>query len=223
MPTARQSRHFLHSYRNSAHEDAVAAVFEEAGLQVSSSHRWSTTIVNLRVTATGVTRKPELPRTEVSAQIGAVPSRIGPARFGGKTVDTGFYRWEDLAAGTVGHRRGGDVMSQRKTKVDPIEFGCAPPSPASPTASTNSKTTWATMGSTAARSRFAPAIRINGDRAEVDFTGTDPQTTGGVNASYAITLSATLYCFRCLIAEERPLQCGHRTRCPGHRPGRFHR
>ena len=45
-------------------------------------------------------------------------------------------------------------------------------------------------------------IRINGDRAEVDFTGTDPQTTGGVNANYAITLSATLYGFRCLIAED---------------------
>jgi len=62
-----------------------------------------TEIVNLRVTATGVTRKPELPRTAVGGQIEAVPSRIGPARFGGKTVDTGFYRWEDLAAGTVGH------------------------------------------------------------------------------------------------------------------------
>ena len=62
-----------------------------------------TEIVNLRVTATGVTRKPELPRTEVSGPIEAVPSRIGPARFGGKTVDTGFYRWEDLAAGSVGH------------------------------------------------------------------------------------------------------------------------
>jgi len=46
------------------------------------------------------------------------------------------------------------------------------------------------------------AIRIAGDRAEVDFTGTDPQTTGGVNANYAITLSATLYGFRCLITED---------------------
>jgi N-methylhydantoinase B/oxoprolinase/acetone carboxylase alpha subunit len=46
------------------------------------------------------------------------------------------------------------------------------------------------------------AIRIAGDSAEVDFTGTDPQTTGGVNANFAITLSATLYCFRCLIEED---------------------
>jgi N-methylhydantoinase B/oxoprolinase/acetone carboxylase alpha subunit len=45
-------------------------------------------------------------------------------------------------------------------------------------------------------------IRINGDSAEVDFTGSDPQTTGGVNANFAITLSATLYGFRCLVEED---------------------
>lgn len=45
-------------------------------------------------------------------------------------------------------------------------------------------------------------VKIAGDRAEVDFTGTDPQTTGGVNANFAITLSATLYCFRCLVKED---------------------
>jgi N-methylhydantoinase B/oxoprolinase/acetone carboxylase alpha subunit len=46
------------------------------------------------------------------------------------------------------------------------------------------------------------AIRIAGDSAEVDFTGTDPQTNGGVNANLAITLSATLYAFRCLVQED---------------------
>jgi N-methylhydantoinase B/oxoprolinase/acetone carboxylase alpha subunit len=46
------------------------------------------------------------------------------------------------------------------------------------------------------------AIRIAGDTAEVDFTGSDPQTTGGVNANFAITLSATLYGFRCLVEED---------------------
>lgn len=45
-------------------------------------------------------------------------------------------------------------------------------------------------------------IRIAGDSAEVDFTGTDLQTTGGVNANLAITLSATLYAFRCLVTED---------------------
>jgi N-methylhydantoinase B/oxoprolinase/acetone carboxylase alpha subunit len=45
-------------------------------------------------------------------------------------------------------------------------------------------------------------IRIRGNNAEVDFTGSDPQTTGGVNANFAITLSATLYAFRCLIDDD---------------------
>lgn len=45
-------------------------------------------------------------------------------------------------------------------------------------------------------------IRIAGDGAEVDFTGSDPQTTGGVNANFAITLSASLYAFRCLVEQD---------------------
>ncbi len=45
-------------------------------------------------------------------------------------------------------------------------------------------------------------VRITGDQAEVDFTGTELQTNGGVNANFAITLSATLYCFRCLVQED---------------------
>ena len=43
--------------------------------------------------------------------------------------------------------------------------------------------------------RICCAVTIDGDAATVDFTGTDAQTTGGVNANLAITLSATLYCF----------------------------
>jgi N-methylhydantoinase B/oxoprolinase/acetone carboxylase alpha subunit len=46
------------------------------------------------------------------------------------------------------------------------------------------------------------AITIAGDHATVDFTGSDRQTSGGVNANLAITLSATLYCFRCLVTED---------------------
>jgi N-methylhydantoinase B/oxoprolinase/acetone carboxylase alpha subunit len=45
-------------------------------------------------------------------------------------------------------------------------------------------------------------VTIAGDGAAVDFTGSDPQTTGGVNANFAITLSATLYAFRCLVADD---------------------
>jgi N-methylhydantoinase B/oxoprolinase/acetone carboxylase alpha subunit len=45
-------------------------------------------------------------------------------------------------------------------------------------------------------------VRVTGDHAEVDFTGTALQTSGGVNANFAIALAATLYCFRCLVQED---------------------
>jgi N-methylhydantoinase B/oxoprolinase/acetone carboxylase alpha subunit len=45
-------------------------------------------------------------------------------------------------------------------------------------------------------------ITIGGGRATIDFTGSAPQVTGSVNANYAITLSACLYAFRCLVDED---------------------
>jgi N-methylhydantoinase B/oxoprolinase/acetone carboxylase alpha subunit len=45
-------------------------------------------------------------------------------------------------------------------------------------------------------------IRIAGDSVEIDFSGSAPQVQGSVNANYAVTLSACLYCFRCLITED---------------------
>jgi N-methylhydantoinase B/oxoprolinase/acetone carboxylase alpha subunit len=46
------------------------------------------------------------------------------------------------------------------------------------------------------------AVRIRGNQAEVDFTGSDEQTEGGINANFAITISASVYCFRCLVEED---------------------
>jgi N-methylhydantoinase B/oxoprolinase/acetone carboxylase alpha subunit len=57
-------------------------------------------------------------------------------------------------------------------------------------------------GFSAAPVKICVSIRIRGDCAEIDFTGSAPQVQGSVNANYAITLSACLYCFRCLIAED---------------------
>lgn len=51
-------------------------------------------------------------------------------------------------------------------------------------------------------------IAIQGEEATVDFTGTAPQRRGSVNAVYAITLSATLYVFRCLLGEDAPTNSG---------------
>jgi N-methylhydantoinase B len=42
----------------------------------------------------------------------------------------------------------------------------------------------------------------------VDFTGSDPQVEGSVNAVAAITYSACFYVFRCLLAEEVPATAG---------------
>lgn len=42
----------------------------------------------------------------------------------------------------------------------------------------------------------------------VDFTGSDPQVEGSVNAVEAITYSACFYVFRCLLAEDVPAAAG---------------
>jgi N-methylhydantoinase B len=42
----------------------------------------------------------------------------------------------------------------------------------------------------------------------VDFTGSDPQVEGSVNAVAAITYSACFYVFRCLLAEDVPAAAG---------------
>ncbi len=46
------------------------------------------------------------------------------------------------------------------------------------------------------------AITVKGSQATLDFTGSDPQVEGSVNANFAITLSASLYAFRCLVEED---------------------
>jgi N-methylhydantoinase B len=44
--------------------------------------------------------------------------------------------------------------------------------------------------------------------AVVDFTGTDPQVEGSINAVEAITYSACFYVFRCLLVEDVPATAG---------------
>jgi len=51
-------------------------------------------------------------------------------------------------------------------------------------------------------------LKISGDSAELDFRGCAPQVQGSVNAVFAITLSAVLYCFRCLIKTDVPTNAG---------------
>ena len=52
------------------------------------------------------------------------------------------------------------------------------------------------------------AVRRRGNRVEVDFGGSSPQAPDNTNAVFAVTASAVLYVFRCLVAEEIPLNAG---------------
>lgn len=52
------------------------------------------------------------------------------------------------------------------------------------------------------------AITIQGEEAVVDFTGTDEQRPGPVNANLAIVTAAVAYVFRCLLQEEVPFTAG---------------
>jgi len=56
--------------------------------------------------------------------------------------------------------------------------------------------------------RIQVKVRITGDQACVDFSGSAPQQRGSVNAVYAITLSAVYYVFRCLIGLDVPNNAG---------------
>jgi N-methylhydantoinase A/oxoprolinase/acetone carboxylase beta subunit len=66
----------------------------------ANPHR-ATEIVNLRVTATGTTTKPAMPRQRIDGPHPATPWRTGTAVFGGRRTETAFYRWESLGPGSV--------------------------------------------------------------------------------------------------------------------------
>jgi N-methylhydantoinase B len=51
-------------------------------------------------------------------------------------------------------------------------------------------------------------IQLSGGRAEVDFSDSDDEVGGPVNAVYAVTLSSVVYAFRLLLPEETPTNAG---------------
>ena len=56
--------------------------------------------------------------------------------------------------------------------------------------------------------RIHVRIQVQGDGMTFDFSESDDQVQGGVNAVYAITLSAVLYVLRSLVAEDIPTNAG---------------
>ena len=63
-------------------------------------------------------------------------------------------------------------------------------------------------GITAEPVTICVSITISGDEARVDFSGSDAQRKGSINAVYPITLSATAYVFRCLLGLDIPGNSG---------------
>jgi N-methylhydantoinase A/oxoprolinase/acetone carboxylase beta subunit len=74
---------------------------QHARLYGYANPRRTAEVVNLRVTATGLTRKPQLPRQAMERARAADPAHTGSARFAGRIVPTRFYRWESLVPGSV--------------------------------------------------------------------------------------------------------------------------
>lgn len=63
-------------------------------------------------------------------------------------------------------------------------------------------------GLAARRIALRVAVRLMGDRAVVDFSGTSPQVPGGINANRAVTLAAVLYVFQALAGGRIPPNAG---------------
>jgi len=61
---------------------------------------------------------------------------------------------------------------------------------------------------TASSIRLKVSLEVVGDQLSIDFSGTDAQVQGCVNAVEAITLSAVFYVLRCLAPEDIPTSAG---------------
>jgi len=51
-------------------------------------------------------------------------------------------------------------------------------------------------------------VERKGDKLIIDYSKTDPQVEGNINATYAVTLSATYYIIRCLVSREYATNSG---------------
>lgn len=56
--------------------------------------------------------------------------------------------------------------------------------------------------------KIAVRMTIRKDQATLDFSSSQTQVEGGVNANFAVTCSAVLYVFRCLVEEDIPFNTG---------------
>ncbi len=103
-----------------------------------------------------------------------------------QSVPAGEYRAEDLLDG--------DGISERAVRIAvTVTIHRAP--------TKRRQDAVATADEDAGATRGRPIVTV-------DFTGSDPQVEGSVNAVAAITYSACFYVFRCLLAEDVPAAAG---------------
>jgi N-methylhydantoinase B len=109
-------------------------------------------------------------------------------------VPPGTYRAEDFLDG--------DGISDRPVRIA-VEVDISPPVGGNLLRQDAVATAGGDAGATAKRARGRARHTV-----VVDFTGSDPQVEGSVNAVEAITYSACFYVFRCLLAEDVPATAG---------------
>ena len=56
--------------------------------------------------------------------------------------------------------------------------------------------------------RIRTSVKINGEKASVDFTGSSTQVKGSLNVPLSVTTAAVLYVFQCLAPQDLPLNSG---------------
>lgn len=135
-------------------------------------------------------RVPDEREGDLSAQIGAM--RTGALRLGEIVAKYGFDDVDTHAGLLIDY-----TARQMRARLQTIPDG------------RYSAEDWLdTDGADGGPVRIAVVVDIDGDRARVDFSGSDTQVRGPFNAVRSITESAVYYVFRTLIEEDVPASAG---------------
>jgi|HubBroStandDraft_1064217.scaffolds.fasta_scaffold00937_11 N-methylhydantoinase B len=159
-------------------------------------------------------RTPEEREGDLGAQIAAcqtgaqrlreICARYGLARAQRAAADLLVYSEEMMRAflDTIppGHYQAEDFLDDDGVEDKPVRIAVTIQVKPSSTRKSTVETRLAASPSASTRK---PAAKVT-----IDFTGSDPQVQGAVNAVEAITYSACFYVFRCLLHEDVPATSG---------------
>src|SRR5712692_5455335 len=159
-------------------------------------------------------RTPEEREGDLGAQIAAcqtgaqrlreICDRYGIARANQAAADLLVYSEEMMRAflRTIppGRYQAGDVLDDDGVENKPVRIAVTIQVKASSAKKSAVETRLAASPSASSKK---PAAQVT-----IDFTGSDPQVQGAINAVEAITYSACFYVFRCLLREDVPATSG---------------